>query len=63
MKIKTFNIGDLVLKRKNTTVGQSKLSSPWEGPYIVSQVLGPATFKLEDSDGVELKNTWNLNSL
>ena len=63
VKIKTFNIGDLVLKRKNTTVGQSKLSSPWEGPYIIPEVLEPATFRLEDEDGIQLTNTWNSDSL
>ena len=63
VKIKTFNIGDLVLKRKNTTMGQSKLSSPWEGPYIISEVLEPATFRLEDEDGIQLTNTSNSDSL
>ena len=63
VKIKTFYDGDLILKRKNTTVGQSKLSSPWEGPYIISDVLSPATLKLEDNDDVQLKNTWNSDSL
>ena len=34
----SFAIGDLVLRRKQKTEGMRKLSSPWEGPYVVKEV-------------------------
>ena len=38
IKGRSFAVGDLVLHRKQTTEGMHKLSSPWEGPYIVKEV-------------------------
>ena len=35
----SFREGDLVLRRIQRTAGQHKLSSPWEGPFIVSRAL------------------------
>ena len=34
----SFAVDDLVLRRKQKTKGMHKLSSPWEGPYIVKEV-------------------------
>ena len=33
-----FAFGDLILHRKQKTKGMHKLSSPWEGPYVVKEV-------------------------
>ena len=38
IKGRSFAVGDLVLRRKQKTEGMHKLSSPWEGPYIVKKV-------------------------
>ena len=35
---RSFAVGDMVLHRKQKTDGMHKLSSPWEGPYIVKVV-------------------------
>jgi hypothetical protein len=35
-----FREGDLVLRLVQNNEGMHKLSSPWEGPFIVSQMLG-----------------------
>ena len=35
---RSFTIGDLVLRWKKKTNGLHKLSSHWEGPYIVKEV-------------------------
>ena len=42
IKGRSFTVGDLVLLRKQKTEGLHKLSSPWEGPYIVKEVTRPA---------------------
>ena len=34
----SFSVGDLVLRRKQRTEALHKLSSPWEGPYVVKEV-------------------------
>ena len=58
-----FNIGDLVLRRIQKTEGLHKLSSPWEGPFIVTRVIRPGTYKLMREDGVEIPNVWNIEHL
>jgi hypothetical protein len=36
VKERSFNVGDLVLRRIQNTEGLHKLSSPWEGPFTVA---------------------------
>jgi hypothetical protein len=55
-----FNIGDLVLCLVQSNKGHHKLSPPWEGPYILAEVLRPGTYKLQTGDGEFLTNTWNI---
>jgi hypothetical protein len=56
-----FVVGDLVLNRKQKTEGMHKLSSPWEGPYIVKAVTRPMSYRLCDMDEVDIPNSWNIN--
>ena len=58
-----FSVGDLVLRLVQGNKNRHKLSSPWEGPYIVSEVLRPGTYKLKDADGQVLINAWNIEQL
>ena len=44
-----LNKGDLVLRLRQDNRGRHKLSPPWEGPYIVTEVLKPITYKLSKS--------------
>jgi hypothetical protein len=43
-----FRKGDLVLRLVQSTKGMHKLSPPWEGPFIVSRVLGNGAYYLID---------------
>jgi hypothetical protein len=43
---RSFNVGDLVLCRIQITKGMHKLSAPWEGPFIVIEVVNPSTYSL-----------------
>ena len=36
---RAFNVGDLVLRLVQSNKDRHKLSSPWEGPYVVVEVL------------------------
>jgi hypothetical protein len=46
VKETSFNIGDLVLRRIQKTDDMHKLSAPWEGPFIVTEVISPSTYRL-----------------
>lgn len=58
-----FNVGDMVLRRVMTTKDKHMLSPPWEGPYIIAQILRPRAYRLKDSDDNLLNNAWNLENL
>ena len=59
----SFSPGDLVLRCVRTKKGKTKFSPPWEGPYIVAEVLQPGTYKLATMDGQVFKNAWNVELL
>ena len=60
---RAFGVGDLVLHLVQSNKNRHKLSPPWEGPYIVTEVLRPGTYKLKDADGQVLTNAWNIEQL
>ena len=41
-----FNVRELVLRLVQSNKNRHKLSPPWEGPYVVAEVLRPGTYKL-----------------
>ena len=51
MRKRDLNAGDLVLHRRQSNQGRHKLTPPWEGPYILAEVLKPRTYKLADEKG------------
>jgi hypothetical protein len=63
VKEHSFNIGDLVLCRIQNTKGLHKLSSPWEGPFIVAKVTGPGSYRLQTLEGEDVNNSWNIDQL
>jgi hypothetical protein len=54
---------NLVLRRIQKTDGMHKLSSPWEGPFIVTEVIIPSTYRLQRGDGQGVPNPWNVEHL
>jgi hypothetical protein len=56
VKETSFNIGDLILRRIQKTDGMHKLSAPWEGPFIVTEVISPSTLRLQWGDGQGVPN-------
>ncbi|SPT18588.1 unnamed protein product [Triticum aestivum] len=73
VKPRSFQEGDLVLWLIQRTAGQHKLSAPWEGPFIISKVLGNDSYYLidaqkprarkRDDSGKETERPWNANLL
>ena len=50
----------LRLKQK----GHRKLESPWEGPYVVTEVIPGGAYRLKDIEsGVLHSNPWNAAQL
>jgi hypothetical protein len=60
---RSFNVGDLVLCRIQSTKGMHKLSAPWEGPFIVMEVVSPSTYRLHWADGQGVPNVYNIEHL
>ncbi|XP_039805088.1 uncharacterized protein LOC120669394 [Panicum virgatum] len=58
-----FNVGDLVLRRIQSTTSAHKLSSPWEGPFVVSGKVVPGTYHLQRADSTDVGNPWNIKHL
>jgi hypothetical protein len=59
----SINVGDLVLHRIQTTKEMHKLSTPWEGPFSVMEVVSPSTYRLQWADGQGVPNVWNIEHL
>ena len=53
---RAFNFGDLVLCLVQSNNNRHKLSLPWEGPYVVVEVLWLGAYKLKTIDGVVFVN-------
>jgi hypothetical protein len=60
---RSLNVGDLVPRRIQTTKGMHKLFAPWEGPFIVMEVINPSTYRLQWADGRGVPNVWNIEHL
>ena len=48
IKSRTFQEGDLVLRLMQKKAGMHKLSSPWEGPFVVSNNIYNGSYYLVD---------------
>ena len=58
-----LEVGDLILRKTQSTKEKHKLSPPWEGPYTVTEVIQPGAYRLEDNNSNVLTNTWNIEQL
>jgi hypothetical protein len=60
---RSFVVGDLVLRRILAGEGRHKLSPLWEGPFIISEITRPGSYRLTQMDGMEVGNSWNIEHL
>jgi hypothetical protein len=60
---RSFVVRDLVLRRVLTGEGRHKLSPLREGPFMVSEVTRPGSYRLTQMDGTEVGNSWNIEHL
>ncbi|KAM0886071.1 hypothetical protein ACQ4PT_029946 [Festuca glaucescens] len=62
LRPRSFNVGDLVLRLKQDS--HNKLESPWERPYIVTEVIPGGAYRLQDKkSGAAVANPWNVAQL
>ena len=61
---RVFRVGDLVMKRVLVQEpGLGAFSPKWEGPYMITGVVRPGTYRLSDQEGRNLGNPWNADHL
>jgi hypothetical protein len=59
---RSFETGNLVLCLKQTST--SKLEPPWEGPYLVHEVILGGAYRLRNPKmGKDVENPWNAAQL
>jgi len=63
VKDHSFVVGDLVLRWKTNQEGMHKLSTPWEGPFVVVEVTRPTSYRLAHPDGTRVPNSWHIDKL
>jgi hypothetical protein len=52
-----------VLRLKQRNMGRHKLTPPWEGPFVIVEVLQPGTYNLANEEGEVYNNMWNIEQL
>ena len=55
-----LEVGDLILRRTQSTKDKHMLSPPWEGLYAVAEVIQRGAYRLKDDNDNILTNTWNI---
>jgi hypothetical protein len=59
---RSFEPGNLVLRLKQTST--SKLEPPWEGPYLIHEVIPGGAYRLRNpKTGADVENPWNAVQL
>jgi hypothetical protein len=59
---RSFEPGNLVLRLKQTST--SKLEPPWEGPYLIHEVIPGGAYCLRNlKTGKDIENPWNVAQL
>ncbi len=60
---RSFEEGDLVLRRVQSAKNSNKLTPKWEGPYRVTRVTRPGAVRLETEDAIPVSNSYNIEHL
>jgi ribosomal protein L21E len=63
VRIRTFKVGDLVLKKVEVSKHVGKLQPNWEGPFVIVEVGRKGSYKIAHPDGEVLPRAWNAINL
>ncbi|KAI3458734.1 hypothetical protein Pfo_015397 [Paulownia fortunei] len=60
---RSFQVGDLVLRKVEVSHLIEKLDPKWQGPYKVVEIVNAAAYRLQRMDGKDVPRTWNVINL
>jgi hypothetical protein len=63
VKLRDFDVGNLVLLRTSSTKSTGKFEAKWIGPYVVTEKTWLGTYCLSDLKGRVLEHSWNAENL
>ncbi|KAL0437706.1 UNVERIFIED_CONTAM: hypothetical protein Sradi_0478500 [Sesamum radiatum] len=63
VKERTFQIGELVLRKVEVQKPIGRLEPKWEGPYRITEIRREGTYKLTTLEGQEIPQTWSIQNL
>ncbi|KAL0402212.1 UNVERIFIED_CONTAM: hypothetical protein Slati_4251100 [Sesamum latifolium] len=63
VKPRSFQVGDLVMRKAEASGPIGKLDLKWEGPYKVIEIVNAGAYKLQKLDGKNVPRTWNIANL
>ena len=63
VKLRQFQVGDLVMRKAHPYELENKLSPKWTGPFRVTKAKGNGSYKLETLEGGPIPRSWNAANL
>ncbi|XP_012834061.1 PREDICTED: uncharacterized protein LOC105954923 [Erythranthe guttata] len=63
VRSRTFQVGDLVVRRADLSRPIGKLDAKWEWPYKIVEIANPSAYRLQHLDGRTIPRTWNIINL
>jgi hypothetical protein len=63
VKLREYDVGNLVLLQSPRTESTSKFEAKWIGPYVVIDKTRPSVYRLSDTQGRLLEHSWNAENL
>ncbi|XP_068474964.1 uncharacterized protein [Phaseolus vulgaris] len=63
VKLRQFQVGDLVMRKAHPYELENKLSPNWTGSFRVIKAKGNGSYKLETLEGGPIPRSWNAANL
>ena len=63
VKLRQFQVGDLVMRKAHPYELENKLSPKWTGPFRITKAKGNGLYKLETLEGGPIPRSWNAANL
>ncbi|KAL0355699.1 UNVERIFIED_CONTAM: hypothetical protein Sradi_4016800 [Sesamum radiatum] len=63
VRSRSFQVGDLVIRKAEASGPIGKSDPKWESPYKVVEIMNARAYKLQKLDGKNIPRTWNIANL
>jgi len=63
VKLRQFQVGDLIMRKAHPYELENKLSPKWTGPFRVTKAKGNGLYNLETLEGSTIPRSWNAANL